>query len=59
MRTEEMIKGALENHSKNMLADEKTRERIAKELGWSLEHLKGFAEGVKWAYEWVLGLRDK
>jgi len=55
MKTETQIKHALDYHSKNMLSlTDEQKKNLAMRLGWSLEYLKGYAEGVEWAYKWML-----
>ena len=49
------ISEALASHVLNMKSrTEEQTKLVAAELGWTIEYLKGYCEGVKWAYEWIL-----
>jgi hypothetical protein len=58
LKSEKEVRGALESHKTNMQKCESVPsflKEIAKDLGWSRQYTKGYMEGVKWAYEWMLG----
>ena len=58
MKTEEEIRGVLASHSYNvsmLLAQPMELAKVAKSLGWTEERLKGYQEGVQYAYKWALG----
>ena len=57
MKTKEEVEQALASHSFKMslvLAQPNELLKLCKKLGWTEEYLKGYAEGVKFAYEWML-----
>jgi hypothetical protein len=57
MKSEERIRGALAGHTFNiakLLAQPAELKKAAKKLGRTEEYLKGYIEGVRFAYSWVL-----
>jgi len=52
MRSKEEILQVLADHESKTKS--MNREKRAKEMGWSTERLRGYVEGVSWAYRWVL-----
>ena len=57
MKTDQEVKAALEYHvTLAKFSKRKQLETIAIQLGWTVDYLKGYREGVKWAYEWFLGI---
>jgi hypothetical protein len=58
MKSKQEIIGALACHNSSMArlsSDPALVKIIAHNLGWSEEYTKGYNEGVKFVYEWVLG----
>jgi hypothetical protein len=58
MKSRVEINGAFVSYTANMarlVRDPAMAMMIAHDLGWSEEYLKGYNEGVKFVYEWVLG----
>jgi hypothetical protein len=41
--------------SKAILADREKLRKLAKDLKWTEDRVRGFMAGVGWAYGWVLG----
>ena len=57
MKKESEVRKASASHSFNMaklLAQPTELKKAADKLGWTEEYLKGYAEGVQWAYKWIL-----
>jgi len=58
MKSKKEISGALVSHTSNMarlIRDPAMLKMMAHDLGWTEDYLKGYNDGVKFAYEWVLG----
>jgi len=62
LKTRLQIEIALAYHTSNMRSlTEQQKTALATKLGWSLDFFNGYAEGVKWAYEymsWMLGVKQ-
>jgi hypothetical protein len=56
MKSENQIRGALVDHFLNIrrLKNPEILKKYAEDLGWTEEYLKGYMEGVTFAYEWML-----
>lgn len=52
MKSEAEVRGALASHEADITPD--AIGKIALRLGWSVERAQGYAEGVRFAYRWVL-----
>lgn len=62
MRSEQEIQDALASHSLNLLSlvgSKAFLKKVARDLGWTEERVKGYTEGVIWAYTWILEIDQK
>jgi len=58
LKTKKEVTGALASHTANMARltrDPAMMRMMAHDLGWTEDYLKGYNEGVKFAYGWFLG----
>lgn len=57
MKTENEVRSVLVSHRNNtfsLRSRPSLLKKHAKTLGWSEEYLKGYQDGVEWAYIWFL-----
>ena len=57
MKSNEEVRNALEGHQivrRVLRASPEKLKQKAHELGWSEEYLRGYQDGVEFAYDWFL-----
>lgn len=60
MKSTDRIRSALVYHERDTLAIARSeKNRRASSLGWTLDRFEGYAEGVAYAYRWVLEDENK